>query len=113
MTALLNAGQGAGDWHIAIKSGGHAFTSGSNTIVNGVIIDLGMMNGSYYDQATNTAQRGTGRRWENVYASLQEKGVTVTGARDGDVGMGGFLLGGGLSFFYPKLGKFACDTVVN
>ena len=35
--ALKNAGGGAGDWHVAIRSGGHG-GSGQNAITNGVTI---------------------------------------------------------------------------
>ncbi|KAK1674078.1 hypothetical protein BDP55DRAFT_187843 [Colletotrichum godetiae] len=111
LTTLLKAGKGAGDWHIAIRSGGHGFQL-NNNIQNGVTIDLSMLNSSTYDAATNTAMIGSGGRWENVYASLEEQGVVVVGGRDGDVGVGGFLLGGGTSYFSPKYG-FACDSVLN
>jgi FAD/FMN-containing dehydrogenase len=111
LTALLDAGRGAGDWHIAIRSGGHSQT-GSNNIANGVTIDLSMMNSSQYDKITNTARLEPGGRWEHVYANLQSQGVTVTGGRDGGVGVGGYLLGGGLSFFFGRMG-FACDSITN
>ncbi|KAK3935951.1 hypothetical protein QBC46DRAFT_357856 [Diplogelasinospora grovesii] len=111
LTTLLNAGRGAGDWHIAVRSGGHSWP-GSNNVANGVTIDLSFMNSSTYDSATNTARVEPGARWGNVYADLQKAGVTVVGGRDGGVGVGGFLLGGGLSFFTLRLG-FACDSVGN
>lgn len=116
MTTLVNAGygavdgHGAGDWHIAIKSGGHSVSG--NNIANGVTIDLSMMNSSRYDETTNLARVEPGGRWENVYANLEAQGVTAVGGRDGDVGVGGFLLGGGNSFFSGKKG-FGCDSVVN
>lgn len=54
-----------------------------------------------------------GARWGNVYKHLHEHdNVMVTGGRDGSVGVGGFLLGGGNSFFTGRNG-FACDTVIN
>ncbi|KAK1476664.1 FAD binding domain-containing protein [Colletotrichum tamarilloi] len=111
LTTLLKAGNGAGDWHIAVRSGGHGFQL-NNNIQNGVTIDLSMLNYSRYDAETNTATLGSGGRWENVYASLGDQGVVVVGGRDGDVGVGGFLLGGGTSYFSPKYG-FACDSVLN
>ncbi|KAI4865307.1 FAD binding domain-containing protein [Hypoxylon rubiginosum] len=111
LTALINANNGAGDWHIALKSGGHG-VSGSNNIANGVTIDLSHMNASSYDPQSNTAKIQPGGRWKNVYADLDKQGVTVTGGRDGDVGVGGFLLGGGNSFFSGRMG-FGCDSVVN
>ncbi|KAH8897937.1 FAD-binding domain-containing protein [Thozetella sp. PMI_491] len=111
LAALANAGQGAGDWHIAVRSGGHA-SPGSNNIDRGVTIDLSNMNASSYDSEANVARIQPGGRWKNVYADLQEQGITVTGGRDGGVGVGGFLLGGGISFFTGHMG-FGCDTVVN
>ncbi|KAK8024445.1 hypothetical protein PG993_012511, partial [Apiospora rasikravindrae] len=43
---------------------------------------------------------------------LETHGVTVAGGRDADVGVGGFLLGGGISYFSGEMG-LGCDTVVN
>ncbi|KAI5924816.1 hypothetical protein F4810DRAFT_700572 [Camillea tinctor] len=111
LTALVNANDGAGDWHIAVRSGGHS-TIGSNNIENGVTIDLSYMNSSSYDEATNLAKIQPGGRWRNVYADLEKYGVTAAGGRDGDVGVGGFLLGGGNSFYTGRMG-FGCDSVVN
>lgn len=111
LTALLGAGDGAGDWHIAVRSGGHSFGT-SNNIDLGVTIDLGYMNQTTYDKKTNLASIGTGAKWWTVYAALQKHDVLVTGGRDGDVGVGGFTLGGGSSFFMNRQG-FACDTVKN
>ncbi|KAI1143675.1 FAD binding domain-containing protein [Hypoxylon sp. FL0543] len=111
LMALVNANDGAGDWHIAVRSGGHGY-AGSNNIVNGVTIDLAMMNSTSYDQEANLAKIQPGGRWKDIYAELDKHGVTVTGGRDGDVGVGGFLLGGGNSFFSGRMG-FGCDSVVN
>ncbi|KAI1454927.1 FAD binding domain-containing protein [Annulohypoxylon moriforme] len=111
LTTLVDANDGAGDWHIAIRSGGHGWP-GSNNIANGVTIDLTMMNSSSYDKETNLAKIQPGGRWADVYTELYKYGVTVTGGRDGDVGVGGFLLGGGNSFFSGRMG-FGCDSVVN
>ncbi|KAF2271244.1 FAD-binding domain-containing protein [Westerdykella ornata] len=110
--ALAASGFGAGDWHIAVRSGGHG-PAGSNNIANGVTIDLGMMNSSSYDSETKLASVEPGARWADVYRNLLYKHrITVTGGRDGDVGVGGFLLGGGNSYFTGRNG-FGCDTVVN
>lgn len=111
MTALVNINNGAGDWHIAVRSGGHSYP-GSNNIDRGVTIDLSMMNSSSYDPGTNLAGIQPGGRWKKVYADLEEHGVTVAGGRDGGVGVGGFLLGGGISFFSNHKG-FGCDSVIN
>lgn len=94
LTALNSVNFGAGDWHIAVRSGGHATWAGASGIINGVTIDLGFFNQSSYDSSTNLASVGPGGRWKDVYADLLEYGVVVPGGRDGGVGVGGFLLGG-------------------
>lgn len=86
---------------------------GSNNIGNGVTIDLGNMNASFYNSATKLASLEPGARWEDVNRNLGEKfDVSVAGGRNGDVGVGGFLLGGGNSYYTGRVG-FGCDTVIN
>lgn len=75
-------------------------------------IDLSHLNSTSYNGETNTASIGPGGKWQNVYAELIKYGITVTGGRDGDVGVGGFLLGGGNSYYSGRMG-FGCDSVVN
>ncbi|OJD15763.1 hypothetical protein AJ78_04020 [Emergomyces pasteurianus Ep9510] len=101
MTALLGteAGNGAGDWHIAIRAGGHG-PRRSNNIDNGVTIDLGMLNQATYDAETNLASIGAGGRacWYLV-------AVTVTW-------VWADFLGGGSTYFMGRE-AFACDSVRN
>ncbi|KAM0443291.1 hypothetical protein ACHAQK_003654 [Fusarium lateritium] len=111
ITALRNAGSGAGDWHIAVRSGGHA-TDHSNNIDTGVTIDLTQINATTYNNETNIASVGTGARWGTVYADLLEHDVSVMGGREGVVGVGGLVLAGGVSWYTPKR-AFACDSVIN
>lgn len=65
-----------------------------------------------YDEARNVASVGTGARWGDVYADLEDFGVSVTGGRQAIVGVGGLLLGGGVGWTTPRTG-FGCDRVVN
>lgn len=111
INALNSAGDGAGDWHIAIRSGGHG-SDNQNSITNGVIVDLGHLNITTYDAAKNVASVGTGARWGDVYATLEEHGVSITGGRQAIVGVGGLLLGGGVGWHTPRKG-FGCDSVIN
>lgn len=111
INALRKAGDGAGDWHIAIRSGGHS-TDHSNNIDTGVTIDLTKLNQVAYDKSSNIASVGTGARWGQVYGDLLKHQVSVMGGREGVVGVGGLVLGGGVSWYTPKRG-FACDSVVN
>lgn len=71
------------------------------------------MNNSWYDAGKKVASLEPGAHWRDVYANLLNKyNVAVTGGRDGDVGVGGFLLGGGISYHTGTNG-FGCDTVAN
>ncbi|KAI0448030.1 hypothetical protein F4803DRAFT_558308 [Xylaria telfairii] len=76
-----------------IRSGGHAVFAGSSPTDKRVTVDLG----------------GT---WASVYEALTPYGVAVTGGRSAQVGVGGFLLGGGNSFFAHSYG-LACSNVEN
>ncbi|KAI0454143.1 FAD-binding domain-containing protein [Xylaria acuta] len=111
LTTLVNASGRKSNSNIAVRSGGHSSTGASST-VNGVTIDLSRLNSTSYNAETNIASIGPGGRWEYVYAELVKYGITVTGGRDGDVGVGGFLLGGGNSYYSGRMG-FGCDSVVN
>ena len=61
---------------------------------------------------TKVAQVQAGSRWYDVYGTLQNYGVTVTGGRTATVGVGGFLTGGGNNFYAGRRG-LGCDNVVN
>ncbi|KAK1656226.1 hypothetical protein BDP81DRAFT_487653 [Colletotrichum phormii] len=112
LTTLLEAGSGAGDWHIAIRGGGHNHWAGTNNIANGVTIDLVYLNQTSYDPETNLASVGPGDHWKDVYAKLLKSNITVTGGRDGGAGAGGFLLEGGNSYYTGRMG-FGADSVRN
>jgi hypothetical protein len=45
---------------------------------------------------------GSGNRWKDVYAKLEPLNITVIGARDREVGVGGFVLGGKLDYTEKK-----------
>ncbi|KAJ8121487.1 hypothetical protein ONZ43_g2069 [Nemania bipapillata] len=95
-----------------ILSGGHGVFPGANSVRNGVTIDLGNMNTTKYHPENKTASIQPGCRWKPVFETLAKHGVAVTGGRDSDVGAGGFILGGGNSFWSASHG-WACDNVVN
>jgi FAD/FMN-containing dehydrogenase len=64
------------------------------------------------NEGKTVASVGAGARWLDVYAELDKYGIQVAGGRNGNVGVGGLLLGGGISYFGPRVG-WACDNVVN
>lgn len=58
------------------------------------MLDLHLLNGLQLSEDRETAYVGTGNRWGAVYEWLEPSNRTVVGGRVGDVGVGGFLLGG-------------------
>lgn len=64
------------------------------------------------DAASETVNIGPGGRWRDVYHELHKHNYTVAGGREANVGVGGFLLGGGLAFLNSQRG-FACDDVIS
>jgi FAD/FMN-containing dehydrogenase len=78
----------------AIKSGGHMPNKYFASIENGVLISTRMLNQVTYDATSQTVKVGPGNKWEEVHEKLQGTGVTVIGGRIGNVGVGGYMLGG-------------------
>ncbi|GJN79703.1 hypothetical protein PLIIFM63780_003221 [Purpureocillium lilacinum] len=98
---------------VAIRSGGHTPNRGFANTDSGVTLDLrGLNKIALQGPNDDVVSVGTGALWREVYATLDPINRTVVGARVASVGVGGFLTGGGLSFFSPKYG-FGCDNVVN
>ncbi|KAF3013036.1 hypothetical protein E8E14_009484 [Neopestalotiopsis sp. 37M] len=94
----------------AVRSGGHTPNAGANNIDDGVTIDLSHMNTTTYHAENSTASIQPGSRWGPVYRTLEGQGVTVAGGRAASVGVGGFILGGGISYYSAKKG-LVCDSV--
>ncbi|KAH6682543.1 hypothetical protein B0J14DRAFT_573820 [Halenospora varia] len=55
---------------------------------------------------------GSGNTWHNIYKLLESLGMSVVGARDAAVGVGGLMLGGGISYFSGHYG-WVCDNVLS
>ncbi|KAI2473545.1 6-hydroxy-D-nicotine oxidase [Annulohypoxylon bovei var. microspora] len=97
----------------AIRCGGHnCNTNVSSVDGSGVVIDLRNLNTLSLDKTSGVARIGSGNTWEQAYAFLEEYGLTAIGGRQNDVGVGGFLLGGGMSAFCNLYG-LGVDSIVN
>lgn len=96
----------------AIRGAGHTPWAGSANIDNGVTIDMTSISSVNLNHAKTVVSIGAGARWSAVYQVLDAVGVGVAGGRIADVGVGGLVTGGGLSYFAPRYG-FVCDQVVN
>jgi len=94
----------------AVKSGGHASFVGASNIQDGLTIDLSGLRSISVSADKKTTSTGTGNRWEDLYAYLDPRNLAVIGGRNGDIGVGGLTLGGGISFFSGFYG-WALDNV--
>lgn len=95
----------------ALKSGGHNPNKYFASIAGGPLISTSGLNEVVYDAASGTVRVGPGNKWEDVHEVLEPLGVTVVGGRIGNVGVGGYILGGGLSFLSTQYGWAANNLV--
>ena len=111
----------------AIKSGGHSRGVGASNADGGVTIDLVRLNGIQVSKNKKSVVIGAGLRWLDVYQELEKHNLLVVGGRVADVGVGGLLLGGmisylafdhadihkgGISFFSNRHG-WGCDNILS
>ncbi|KAK6511388.1 hypothetical protein TWF481_000304 [Arthrobotrys musiformis] len=94
----------------AVRGGGHSYNPGWAGIKKGVLISLGNMNHTTYNAGTGLATVDGGSRWTDVYGDLLPYNITVLGGRNSDLGVGGYLTGGGISFYANKEG-WAADNI--
>ena len=81
--------------HFAVKGGGHSPNAGSANIHNGITIDMSLMNSVSLSADHSIAQISSGAKWGDVYDHLDAVGgLAVAGGENGNVGVGGLLLGG-------------------
>lgn len=96
----------------AITSGHHSIVRGASNAENGVTIDLNAhMRRIEFDEANSVVHVQPGAKWGDVFQYLESRGWMVAGGRLSDVGVGGFLLGGGISHYGPRNG-WASDSVL-
>ncbi|SCV44633.1 related to 6-hydroxy-d-nicotine oxidase [Fusarium fujikuroi] len=100
------------DVQFAVKSGGHGSWPGWSSTGDGVLISLDLIDGVQNIADKGHAVVGSGARWVDVYEALEPQGVTVIGGRFASIGVGGLVVGGGISYFTGLYGM-ACDNVLN
>ncbi|KAF1962235.1 FAD-binding domain-containing protein [Byssothecium circinans] len=96
----------------AVRSGGHSPVSGAASINGGFVIDMNLFNEVNLSSDHTSVNIGPGCRWTNVTTLLDSKGLAVVGGRNSDVGVGGLLLSGGISFYSPRFG-LACNNIIS
>lgn len=89
----------------AIQGGGHMPIAGAANIdSSGIMLSSSGLNQLILSEDGSTVSVGPGNRWGDVYGYLEPTGKMVVGGRMGIVGVPGFLLGGGISFFSYEYG---------
>jgi len=97
----------------SVKSGGHQFNRGWSSTDGGVLISFRPNLATIrLSDDCSVVEVGSGARWLEVISALDPLNKTVVGGRIGHVGVGGYTLGGGLSYLTSQYG-FASDNVVN
>ncbi|OJJ71083.1 hypothetical protein ASPBRDRAFT_127337 [Aspergillus brasiliensis CBS 101740] len=94
----------------AIRSGGQQTTHACANLDNGITVDLNLLRGVKLHEGIVSI--GAGERWGRVYEVLANHGLAVTGPLSTESGIGGVVLGGGISLFSFREG-FVCDNVLN
>ncbi|EEQ91777.2 FAD binding domain-containing protein [Blastomyces dermatitidis ER-3] len=96
----------------AVRSGGHATFPGASNIQDGMTFDMQAINEITISPDGKTAVLGTGNTWYDVYKTLEVNNMTAVGASAADVGVGGHILGGGISLLSNMYG-WGCNNVIN
>ncbi|KAL8787618.1 MAG: hypothetical protein Q9195_007706 [Heterodermia aff. obscurata] len=94
----------------SVRSGGHNPNSGWASNNGGVLIDTVNLNKIVLSSDASIVSVGPSNRWDRVYSELSKSSKSVVGGRVINVGVGGYLLGGGLSHFVSKYGLAATNV---
>jgi hypothetical protein len=83
----------------ALKSGGHNWNRGFSSTDGGVLISFRPnLQTTTLASDGQTAKVGPGARWVEVLQELDKNNKCVVGGRSGDVGVGGYVVQGGISY---------------
>lgn len=85
---------------------------GFASISKGPLISTKELNEVTFHPESMTVTVGPGNDWQDVHKALESTNVTVVGGRIGEVGVGGYVLGGGLSFLSTQYG-WAANNIVS
>ncbi len=96
-------------WWVVVRSGGHS-TAGYS-VNNGMVIDVSHMNGVHVDPLARTATIGSGANFANINSVLHSYKLHLPGGICPDVGVAGYMQGGGYSYTSRQFGM-NCDNVI-
>lgn len=95
----------------AVKSGGHNPNNGWSSVAGGPLISTDHLDQADLDPSTGIVDVGPGNRLDGIAAKLQGSGWTFVGGRIGNTGVGGLVLGGGLSYMSTQYGWAASSVL--
>ncbi|KAK3314372.1 hypothetical protein B0H66DRAFT_523882 [Apodospora peruviana] len=97
--------------NFAVKSGGHNPNNYFASVEGGPLISTQKLDQAMLNQETGIVRVGPGNRLDGLAAKLQGTGWTFVGGRIGNTGVGGLVLGGGLSYMSAQYGWSASSVV--
>jgi FAD/FMN-containing dehydrogenase len=100
------------DEDFAVKSGGHSPNNYWSSVDGGPLLSTQRLDQVILDQETGVAQIGPGNRLDEVAKKLDGTGWTYVGGRIGNTGVGGLMVGGGLSYMSTQYG-WAASAVIS
>ncbi|KAF4871836.1 Bifunctional solanapyrone synthase [Colletotrichum siamense] len=96
----------------AIRGGGHmTIANAANINAPGVLVATSGLSNLVLSDDQATIEVGAGNTWSDVYRFLEPYKLAVVGGRAGLVGVPGFLLGGGISFFSNEYGWASANVI--
>ncbi|HST39901.1 MAG TPA: FAD-dependent oxidoreductase, partial [Conexibacter sp.] len=95
---------------VAVKGSGHNYAA-TFLREGGIMLDVSRLDGARLLDDGVTAQVGPGIRSAALARFLNARGRAFPGGHNATVGIGGFLLGGGMGFNGAAWGEFACFEV--
>jgi hypothetical protein len=94
----------------AAKSGGHAVFAGASSSPGGITVLLRDLNEITLRPGRRVVSVGPGNTWGQVYRALEPNGLAAVGGRLSNIGVGGLITGGGISY-HSNLYGWALDNV--
>lgn len=95
----------------AVKSGGHNPNPTFSSVSGGPLISTEKFDQADLDPVTGIVDVGPGNRLDGIARKLQGSGWTFVGGRIGNTGVGGLVLGGGLSYMSAQYGWAASSVL--
>ncbi|KAF2731998.1 FAD-binding domain-containing protein [Polyplosphaeria fusca] len=97
--------------NFAVKSGGHNPNNYFSSVEGGPLISTEKLDQAVLDPNTGICDVGPGNRLDGIAQKLQGTGWTFVGGRIGNTGVGGLVLGGGLSYMSAQYGWAASQVL--